>query len=169
MWALVALLGCGSEPVVPCAAGTARIASGACVPVRGTSEPVPDTADTAVPEDTGLEPISGPAGGSLLDETVVVVFSEMGCHPLLNVDLGKDHWTVTSAMLIGSGVAGGRSYGGYGEDFEGAPIVPSTGKVHDSGVSMVASHLGATLLALGDVDPGPFLPGIEPITALIAD
>jgi len=116
-----------------------------------------------------LETRPGTAGGSLLDETVVVVFSEMGRHPLLNVDQGKDHWTVTSAMLIGSGVAGGRSYGSYGENFTGAPIVPSTGEVHDSGVNMVASHLGATLLALGDVDPGTFLPGIEPITALLSD
>ncbi len=111
----------------------------------------------------------GTGGGSLLDEVCIVVFSEMGRHPLLNAELGKDHWTFTSTMLIGSGVAGGRAYGGYGENFDGAPIVPSTGEVHDSGVKMLANHLGATLLAMGDVDPGEYLPGIEPITALLSD
>jgi hypothetical protein len=112
---------------------------------------------------------SGSGGGSLLDQTVVVVFSEMGRHPLLNTQGGKDHWTFTSAMMIGSGVAGGRAYGGYGEDFEGAPIDPGSGEVHDSGVQMISSHLGATLLALGDVDPAEYLPGISPITALLSD
>jgi len=111
----------------------------------------------------------GTAGGSLLDETCIVVFSEMGRHPLLNSEQGKDHWTFTSAMLIGSGVAGGRAYGGYGENFEGAPIIPETGEVHDSGIRLLSNHLGATLLALGDVDPGEYLPGIDPITAILAD
>jgi len=64
MWAALTLLGCGSEPLVPCAAGTARIASGECVPVRGTSDLAPDTAvpapDTAVLDDTGVEPVRGP-------------------------------------------------------------------------------------------------------------
>lgn len=122
---------------------------------------------TVVLDELAVRP--GTGGGTLLDETCVVVFSEMGRHPLLNTEDGKDHWTFTSAMLIGSGVAGGRAYGGYGEDFDGAPIVPATGEVHSSGVKMLANHLGATLLALGDVDPGAFLPGIDPITALIAD
>jgi hypothetical protein len=118
-------------------------------------------------EDIAARPGSG--GGSLLDELCIVVFSEMGRHPLLNSEMGKDHWTFTSAMLIGSGVAGGRAYGGYGEDFQGASIIPATGEVHESGITMLANHLGATLLAMGDVDPGEYLPGIEPITALLAD
>jgi uncharacterized protein (DUF1501 family) len=110
---------------------------------------------------------TGASGGTLLEETVVVVFSEMGRHPLLNDTMGKDHWTFTSAMFTGGGITGGRVFGGYDEDFQGLAIDPSSGDVHPSGIALQASHFGATILALGDVDPGPLLPGITPITALI--
>lgn len=115
-----------------------------------------------------LEGRSGTAGGSLLDETTVVVFSEMGRTPILSALGGKDHWTFTSALIIGSGVAGGRVVGGYTDALRGAPTSLDDGAVTDSGVAMTASHLGATLLALGDVDPGEFLGDIEPIQAAIA-
>ncbi len=109
----------------------------------------------------------GQAGGSLLDETVMVVFTEMGRHPLLNFEMGKDHWTYTSVLLTGGGITGGQVCGGYNDDFQGAPTDLSSGAVHASGVPLLASHLGSTLLALGDIDPGDYLPGIDPILSLL--
>ncbi len=109
----------------------------------------------------------GQSGGSLLDETVMVVFSEMGRHPLLNFEMGKDHWTYTSVLLMGGGITGGQVCGGYNEDFLGAPTDLASGAVHPSGVPLLANHLGATLLALGDIDPGDYLPGIEPLRCLL--
>jgi len=109
----------------------------------------------------------GQSGGTLLDETVMVVFTEMGRHPLLNFELGKDHWTYTSVMLTGGGITGGQVCGGYNEDFQGAPTDLASGTVHASGVPLLANHLGATLLALGDIDPGEYLPGIDPILSLL--
>ena len=110
----------------------------------------------------------GPAGGSLLDETTVVVLSEMGRHPQLNAQGGKDHWTFTSAMLIGSGVAGGQTVGGFDDDMMGQPIDLQTGVATAGGVALQTGNLGATLLALGDVDP--VAQGIDaaPIGALLA-
>jgi len=114
-----------------------------------------------------MDDTPGPAGGSMADETVIVVLSEMGRHPRINGYGGKDHWTFTSAMLVGGGIAGGRVVGAYDDYFLGRDVDLASGEPTDSGVSLTPAHLGATLLALGDVDPGDWaLP--EPITALMS-
>ena len=86
--------------------------------------------------------------GGLLDSTTLVVFSEMGRAPSINATGGKDHWTYTSAMLVGSGVAGGQVLGGFDDNLIG---------VDHGGVALTAAHFGATVLALGgltgEVDP----------------
>jgi hypothetical protein len=90
---------------------------------------------------------------TLLGETCVVVLSEMGRTPRRNATLGKDHWPYTSAMLLGSGFSGGRTLGAVGDGLVGLPIDPLTGRGHPAGEVLSASTLGATLLAMGDVDP----------------
>jgi len=48
----------------------------------------------------------------LLDSTLVMVTSEFGRTPKVNVDAGRDHWArVYSYALAGGGVARGRVYG----------------------------------------------------------
>jgi hypothetical protein len=48
----------------------------------------------------------------LLDETLVVVMSEMGRTPKINGNAGRDHWTFCySVMLAGAGIRGGTVYG----------------------------------------------------------
>jgi hypothetical protein len=50
--------------------------------------------------------------GGLLDETLVVVMSEMGRTPKVNGNAGRDHWTYCySVVLAGTGVRGGSVYG----------------------------------------------------------
>ncbi len=107
-----------------------------------------------------LEARSGPGGGSLLDETTVVVVSEMGRTPLRNAAGGKDHWTWTSALLLGAGIAGGQVIGGYDEGLTGMPIDLDTGEPGDTYLS--AAHLGATLLELAGVEGT-----VEPIRAAL--
>jgi hypothetical protein len=52
------------------------------------------------------------AGRGLLDETLVVVMSEMGRTPRVNGSGGRDHWTYCySVMLAGAGIRGGTVYG----------------------------------------------------------
>jgi uncharacterized protein (DUF1501 family) len=51
-------------------------------------------------------------GRGLLDETLVVVMSEMGRTPKVNGSGGRDHWTFCySVMLAGAGIRGGTVYG----------------------------------------------------------
>jgi hypothetical protein len=48
----------------------------------------------------------------LLDETLVVVMSEMGRTPKINADAGRDHWTgCYSVLFAGAGIRGGTIYG----------------------------------------------------------
>jgi len=48
----------------------------------------------------------------LLDETLVVVMSEMGRTPRINGNAGRDHWTFCQSMLLaGAGIRGGTVYG----------------------------------------------------------
>jgi hypothetical protein len=48
----------------------------------------------------------------LLDETLVVVLSEMGRTPKVNGSAGRDHWTYCySVLLAGAGIRGGTVYG----------------------------------------------------------
>jgi len=89
------------------------------------------------------------------------VLSEMGRHPQINDSGGRDHWTYTSAMLLGAGVRGGQVIGELDEDFQGRPVDLVTGEARDDGTGLVPGHLGATLLALGGVDPGDVLTGGE--------
>ena len=103
---------------------------------------------------------------SLADQVTIVVFSEMGRHPVMNTRGGKDHWTYTSAMLIGAGVRGGQVIGGLDEGGVGSPIDLASGEVTEGGTYPLAKHLGATLLAIGDVDPTAYTDA-EPIEAAL--
>jgi uncharacterized protein (DUF1501 family) len=112
---------------------------------------------------------SSVTGGALADEVTVVVMSEMGRHPQLNTTGGKDHWTYTSAMLLGAGVRGGQVIGEMNADFQGRPIDLDTGEPSEAGTGLVPSHLGATLLAMADIDPDEVIvDGAQPIHAVIA-
>jgi hypothetical protein len=106
-------------------------------------------------------------GRPLQENLTIVVLSEMGRDPRLNAQLGKHHWTWTSAMLIGAGITGGRSIGGFDEYVTGLPIDMETGELSDGGNRVTAADVGATLLALGDVDPGEFLPDGAPILGIM--
>ena len=111
---------------------------------------------------------TGPAGGALLDEVTVVVLSEMGRSPVLNALGGKDHWTTTSAMLLGAGVLGDQVVGAYDERLLGLPISLSTGLVEEGGVALTSAHLGATLLDLGGAPRPAHLADVPALSAVIA-
>ena len=52
------------------------------------------------------------AARGLLEETLVVIMSEMGRTPRVNASGGRDHWTYCySVLLAGAGIRGGTVYG----------------------------------------------------------
>lgn len=110
----------------------------------------------------------GMVGETLLDETTVVVLSEMGRTPFQNGSGGKDHWPYTSALFVGAGVAGDRVVGGFDEGQYGQRVSPSSGEVDEGGTAIGNDVIGATILALCDLDPKDQDVDAEILEAVIA-
>jgi uncharacterized protein (DUF1501 family) len=109
-----------------------------------------------------LDSAAAPGGGVLADRTLVLVLSEMGRTPVLNASLGKDHWPWTSALLIGAGVAGGRSLGGTDAGMAGMGVDPETGDAIEGGEPLTPPAFAAGILEQFDVDPESEYPGVTP-------
>jgi len=93
------------------------------------------------------------AGSKMIDDTVVVCFSEFSRTPKLNENQGKDHWPITSAIVMGAGVKGGRSFGATTDAVETTPIDFATGAASAGGRVLTSSHFAAGLLSLCGIDP----------------
>ncbi len=104
--------------------------------------------------------------GTLLDDTLVLVASDMARSPILNASAGKDHWPYTSAVLVGGGVGGGRVLGGTNDLFVGVPVDLATGAPSDAGERITTARLLAGLLQGFDIDPERWLPGAEPLAGI---
>jgi uncharacterized protein (DUF1501 family) len=113
-----------------------------------------------------LAAVPGDNGGTLADETVVVVLSEMGRTPQLNANDGKDHWPYTSMLMTGPAIGGNRVIGGYDALYYGLNIDPATAELDDDGVALSSSAVGASLLTLCGIDPAEYLSGTSAIPGL---
>lgn len=111
------------------------------------------------------------AGSKMIDDTVVVVLSELGRTPLLGGDAphqGKGHWPLTSALVIGGGVRGGQVFGATTPGAGSMPIDLATGQPSATGLQPMYSHFIAGLLALCGADPGPHLATTPAFDAFLA-
>ena len=108
------------------------------------------------------------AGKAMLDETVVVVMSEMSRTPRINAGDGKDHWPVTSALVIGAGVAGGRTYGGTDDSQVAVAVDFASGSPAAGGQQLMNDHIAAGVLALLGIDSSKYLPATEAFDAFCA-
>lgn len=114
-----------------------------------------------------LEATAGSGGGSLLDETVVCVYSEFSRTPRRNADLGKDHWPVTSALVFGGGVKGNQVVGATTADVEPRKIDLDTGKPSAAGVTLTSSMFVGGVLSACGVDPSSYIESPEVLNALV--
>jgi uncharacterized protein (DUF1501 family) len=101
---------------------------------------------------SNLATTAGPSGAPLAEDTVVVVLSEMARTPKRNGNGGRDHWPFTSALLVGPGLDGGRTVGGYDDHYAGTGVDLASGEPDTKASSLTMADLGATLLALGGVE-----------------
>jgi hypothetical protein len=92
------------------------------------------------------------AHGTLADNTVVMVMTEMGRYPYLNADNGKDHIPEVPAMLFGRRFPAG-VFGASGRELEALPVDLATGHRHANGHHITLDDLGATVLSAFDLDP----------------
>lgn len=107
------------------------------------------------------------AGNKMIDETLVVVVSEMGRTPKLNENQGKDHWPVTSALVLGGGLPGQRVVGATGDGLEALPIDFASGHADKGGDRLQYSNFAAGVLEALDVSAETYLPQSEPLHAIV--
>ena len=110
----------------------------------------------------GLKSAPGVDGGTLLDETVVWVVSEMGRPPGMNDGYGKEHLPFTSSLLMGGGVKGGQMIGATDDRLIGQRVNLQTGALDDAGSLVRPDQLVAGLLEGCGVRADRWLPNVTP-------
>jgi hypothetical protein len=103
----------------------------------------------------------------IADKLIVVIGSDFARTPWYNDGMGKDHWPVTSMMMMGPGIRGGRVIGATDERQDARLVDPTTLEVVSAGgVRITPAHVHASLRQLAGVDAtlgarfpvGPVLP-----------
>jgi uncharacterized protein (DUF1501 family) len=94
-----------------------------------------------------------PGGGSFLDHTTMLAFSEFSRTPLINGSGGRDHHISSSALLIGAGIQHNLVFGRAG-DINMAPGVVNrdTGLPDPNGINILPENVIATVLASAGLD-----------------
>jgi uncharacterized protein (DUF1501 family) len=88
--------------------------------------------------------------------TYVVVTSDFARGPRYNAEAmnaGKDHWPITSMLLMGPGIAGNRVIGGTSDDQLPLLVDPKTLAVSATGVKITPSAIHRALRQLARVSP----------------
>ncbi|HSO38950.1 MAG TPA: DUF1501 domain-containing protein [Labilithrix sp.] len=98
----------------------------------------------------------------LKDKLFVLVTSDFGRTPRYNSGNGKDHWNVTSTLVAGPGIRGGRAIGKSDEGQKALRV--ASGNVSqvlpdsdDAGVRIHASHIHRELRRVLGVDKAAFI------------
>ncbi|PRQ09892.1 DUF1501 domain-containing protein [Enhygromyxa salina] len=90
------------------------------------------------------------------DNVVVVVGSDFGRTPGYNPNNGKDHWSVSSMMLMGKGIKGNRVVGGSTDRHQPLKVDPNSLALSESGVRIEPQHVHYELRKLAGLDGGDF-------------
>jgi hypothetical protein len=98
-----------------------------------------------------------------LDDTLVVVSSEMTRSPKQGPTGGKDHWPLVAYLLMGAGIAGGRTLGATDDRVAPLPVDLHTGQRDDAGDLPRYDQVYAGLVAHLGLDPAEHSPGIQPL------
>ncbi len=103
--------------------------------------------------------------GSLLDETLVYIYSDFGRTFARSGEDGTDHHPATCGILVGGRVRGDQMLGGYDEAAEGSPLGAPVAVVEESGETVTrpptSQDIAATVIRGFGLEPGKdfFIPG----------
>lgn len=86
------------------------------------------------------------------DNVYVVIGSDFGRTPGYNEGNGKDHWNITSMMMMGPGITGNRVIGTTTERHSAVSVDPATLQPSDAGVRITPGHVHKALRKLAGVD-----------------
>jgi len=91
----------------------------------------------------------------MADRVTLIVGSDFGRTPGYNEGMGKDHWPVTSMMLMGAGIRGNRVIGGTDRGHRPMPVDPRTLEPMEGGVNITPAHVHRALRDLAGIEGGP--------------
>jgi uncharacterized protein (DUF1501 family) len=92
---------------------------------------------------------------NILDNLVVIVGSDFGRTPTYNTQNGKDHWNITSMMMMGPGIRGGRTVGATDENFKAVKINPTTLQPDANGTRIQLEHVHRAVRKLAGLSADP--------------
>lgn len=90
----------------------------------------------------------------IADNLVVMVGSDFGRTPYYNANNGKDHWSVTSMLLMGKGIPAGKVVGGTTDRYSLKTVNPETLAVLDNqeeGIRLTPAHIHNELRKLSGI------------------
>lgn len=94
-----------------------------------------------------------PSGGTFMDHTTIMVFSEFSRTPLINSAGGRDHHISNSCMLMGAGVKHNYVFGKSGDiGMSPGTFDLRTGALDPRGENIFPEHIIATVLASAGLD-----------------
>jgi hypothetical protein len=88
----------------------------------------------------------------ILDKVVIIVGSDFGRTPGYNDGDGKDHWNVTSMMMLGAGVPGNKVFGATDERHNWLYVDPQTGQESAGGIQLKPGHIHQALRQFAQID-----------------
>lgn len=87
----------------------------------------------------------------IAEKMVVIVGSDFGRTPGYNDGQGKDHWSITSMMLMGQGIPGNKVIGATTERHEPLKVDPASLTVSDSGIRITPGHVHRAVRKLAGI------------------
>lgn len=100
-----------------------------------------------------LKASAHPAGGTYIDRTTIIAYSEFARGPMINNIGGRDHHLGNSCILMGAGIKGGQVFGKTSDvGFLPVTIDTKTGAPSPTGTILTPKHVYATLLATAGLD-----------------
>jgi hypothetical protein len=88
----------------------------------------------------------------IADQVILVAGSDFARTPWYNDTNGKDHWSITSLLMMGPGIRGGRVIGVTDEHQVPLPLDPTTLRPAGSGIRVTPADIHASLRRLAGVD-----------------
>lgn len=89
---------------------------------------------------------------NVADKVVVLAGSDFGRTPRYNDGNGKDHWSVSSAVVMGAGVSGNRVVGATDDGQTPRSVNPNSLDVDDGGIRIEPKHIHHALRKLADIE-----------------
>lgn len=116
---------------------------------------------------TDLKQSPHPSGGTFMDHTTVLIFSEFSRTPLINASGGRDHHITNSCMLLGKGIKHNTVFGKSGDVGLSAGVIDhATGLPSPGGFQILPDHVIATVLAAAGLDYS--ITRVEPLRGLLS-